>query len=96
MDCRGTKTSPRPSTPTLSDLLLDGFVANFTDGYAAGLPILRRAVSAARRDASQEEQQFLWLAGIAALHIWDDDTWDEFRSATSSLAVRQARWLSCR
>ncbi len=73
---RAATTSPRPSTPTLSDLLLDGFVANFTDGYAAGLPILRRAVSAARRDVSQEEQQFLWLAGIAALHTWDDDSWD--------------------
>jgi DNA-binding CsgD family transcriptional regulator len=70
------KTSPRPSTPTLSDLLLDGFVANFTDGYAAGLPVLGRAVSAARRDASHEEQQFLWLAGIAALHMWDDESWD--------------------
>ena len=70
------KTSPRPSTPTLSDLLLDGFVANFTDGYAAGLPVLGRAVSAARRGASHEEQQFLWLAGIAALHMWDDESWD--------------------
>jgi DNA-binding CsgD family transcriptional regulator len=73
---RAAKTSPRPSTPTLSDLLLDGFVANFTDGYAAGLPVLGRAVSAARRDASDEEQRFLWLAGIAALHIWDDESWD--------------------
>jgi DNA-binding CsgD family transcriptional regulator len=70
------KTSPRPSTPTLSDLLLDGFVANFTDGYAAGLPALGRAVGAARRDPSHEEQQFLWLAGIAALHMWDDESWD--------------------
>ena len=73
---RAAKTSPRPSTPTLSDLLLDGFVANFTDGYAAGLPVLGRAVSAARRDASHGEQQFLWLAGIAALHMWDDESWD--------------------
>jgi DNA-binding CsgD family transcriptional regulator len=73
---RAAKTSPRPSTRTLSDLLLDGFVANFTDGYAAGLPVLGRAVSTARRDTSHEEQQFLWLAGIAALHMWDDESWD--------------------
>ncbi|ODQ97071.1 LuxR family transcriptional regulator [Mycobacterium intermedium] len=73
---RAAKTSPRPPTPTLSDLLLDGFVANFTDGYAASLPTLRRAVSAARHDVSQEEQQFLWLAGIAALHMWDDEGWE--------------------
>ena len=73
---RAAKTSPRSSTPTLSDLLLDRFVRNFTDGYAAGLPVLRRAVSAARHDASPEEQPFLWLAGIAALHLWDDESWE--------------------
>ncbi|WP_082953125.1 LuxR family transcriptional regulator [Mycobacterium sp. 852002-10029_SCH5224772] len=73
---RAAKTSPRPSAPTLADLLLDGFVANFTDGYAAGVPTLTRAVSAARRDPLHEQQQFLWLAGIAALHLWDDESWD--------------------
>ena len=37
---RAAKSSPRPSDPTLSDLLLDGLAANYTDGYAVGLPIL--------------------------------------------------------
>ena len=77
---RAAKASPRPSAPTLSDLLLDGFATNFTSGYAAGLPILRRAVTAARRGVPDEEQRFLWLAGIAALHIWDDASWDAVSS----------------
>jgi DNA-binding CsgD family transcriptional regulator len=71
---RAAQASPRPSTPRLSDLLLDGFVARFTEGYAAGVPILRRAVSAAL--ASGGELRCLWLAGIAALDIWDDGSWD--------------------
>jgi len=77
---RAAKMSPRPSNPTLSDLLLDGFAANFADGYAAGLPVLRRAVSMARGEVTGEEQRFLWLAGIAALHVWDDDSWDAISS----------------
>ena len=32
---RAAQTSPKPQTPRLSDLLLDGFSAHFTDGYAA-------------------------------------------------------------
>ena len=41
---------------------------------------LRRAVSVARDEVSGEEQHFLWLAGIAALHVWDDDSWDAISS----------------
>ena len=35
---------PPTSAPRASDLLLDGLVAHYTRGYAAGLPILRRAL----------------------------------------------------
>ncbi len=37
---------------------------------------MRRAVSVARQEVPDGEQRFLWLAGIAALHIWDDESWD--------------------
>ena len=74
---RAPTSTPRPSAPTLSDFLLDGLAANYTDGYAVGLPpTLRRAVSVARQEVPDGEQRFLWLAGIAALHIWDDESWD--------------------
>ena len=50
------------------------------------LPILRRAVSAARRDVPDHERNFLWLAGIAALHIWDDESWDAVSARHLELA----------
>ncbi len=71
------EAAPRPATPRVADLLLDGFAAYFTGGYAAGLPLLRRAVEAARRTKpADDELRWLWLAGLAALHIWDDESWD--------------------
>jgi DNA-binding CsgD family transcriptional regulator len=74
---RAAEAAPRPASPRLPDLLLDGFAAYFTGGYSAGLPLLRRAVKAARRKKSADDDlRWLWLAGIAALHIWDDDSWD--------------------
>ena len=48
---------------------------------------MRRAVSAARREVPDHERHFLWLAGIAALHIWDDESWD----AVSARHVELAR-----
>ncbi|OBJ85882.1 LuxR family transcriptional regulator [Mycobacterium sp. 1245852.3] len=68
-------TSPRPSTSQLSDLLLDGLAAHFTDGYAAAAPLLRRAVRAAITSCV-DELRCLWLAGIAALHLWDETSWE--------------------
>ncbi len=84
---RAAEPAPLPATPRLADLLLDGFAAHFTGGYAAGLPILRRAVSAARRNESADEEvRWLWLAGLAALHIWDDESWDVLSARHVELA----------
>nr|WP_082279273.1 LuxR family transcriptional regulator [Mycobacterium colombiense] len=85
---RAAQESPPPSTPRLPDLLVDGLTALYTDGYAAGLPLLRRAVSAAHPATSSDEQlRWLWLAGVAALHIWDDESW----AALSARHVELAR-----
>ena len=82
---RAAQTVPHPQSPRLSDLVLDGFVAHFTQGYAAGLPILRRAVRAARmRSAPDDERHF--LAGVAALHIWDDEAYDALTARRLELA----------
>ena len=84
---RAAEAAPRPATPRLADLLLDGFAAYFTGGYAAGLPILRRAVKAARRKKSADDElRWLWLAGLAALHIWDDESWDVLSARHVELA----------
>jgi DNA-binding CsgD family transcriptional regulator len=74
------------STQTL-DLLLKGLVAHFCDGYAAGLPILRRALAAFDRDVPEEEQlRWLWLFSITALHVWDDERWDSLSRRHVQLA----------
>ena len=77
---RAARTAPQPPhPPPASDLLLDGFAVYFTEGYAAAAPILRRALSAFDQETSAEvELRWLWLAGVAASHVWDFDSWDRF------------------
>jgi ATP/maltotriose-dependent transcriptional regulator MalT len=48
---------------------------------SAALPALRRVVSAARHEMSADEK-LPWLVALAAVHIWDDGSWD-------ALAARQ-------
>jgi DNA-binding CsgD family transcriptional regulator len=84
---RFAAAAPLPANPLLSDLLLGGLTTYFTDGYSAGLPILRRAVSAARTTVSSGEQlRSLWLVGIIALHVWDDDSWDALSARQADIA----------
>ena len=79
---QAARAAPRPShVPRASDVLLDGLAANFSEGRAAGLPVLRRALSAFDHETSPEEDlRWLWLACIAAVHLWDDERWDSFSS----------------
>jgi DNA-binding CsgD family transcriptional regulator len=66
-----------PQPPRALDLLLDGLAARFTEGYAAGLPPLRRALDAFRDvDASTGgDVRWLWLACRLAQDLWDDELW---------------------
>lgn len=83
---RAARASAVPPGATLTALLLEGFSTYFTDGYAAAVPTLRRAVNIARRGVPDDERRFLWLAGIAALHIWDDESWDALSARHIELA----------
>jgi DNA-binding CsgD family transcriptional regulator len=67
---------PPTSAPNARDLLLDGLIANYTKGYAAGLPILRKALDVFGTGMSAEEElRWYALADIVAQHVWDDDRW---------------------
>jgi DNA-binding CsgD family transcriptional regulator len=68
---------PMPPAPRPSDLLLRGFAVQATEGYAAGAPILKEALSAFVRevDPSPDEARWLWFASWIALHLWDDAAW---------------------
>ncbi len=75
--------------PRALDLLLDGLVARFTEGYPAAVPPLRRALrvlQALLRDHGLvgREVRFAW--GVSP-ELWDDEAWHEL----ASLGVRAAR-----
>jgi len=93
---RAARTAPAPPGPARApDLLLDGLALLVTEGYAAGTPGLRRALLAFRaQDISAEEGlSWLWLAGMAAIAVWDDETWHILASRHVKLA-REAGALS--
>jgi DNA-binding CsgD family transcriptional regulator len=86
-----------PAQPPLqaTDLLLDGVATRFTDGFAAGVAPLRRALRAFREQAERGDGDImhcLWLAcpvapEPTALELWDDESWQ----ALATSAVRLAR-----
>src|SRR5580700_6064244 len=84
------RAAPPPSQPAGGpDLLLEGLALMICEGYPAGAPVLRQAVSAFRRaDVSAEEElRWLWLASHVAGIVWDYDSWD----VLSDRQVRLAR-----
>ena len=86
---RAVRTAPAAPGPARApDLLLDGLALLVTAGYAAGTPALRRALLAfLSQDISAEEGlSWLWLAGLAAMAVWDDETWHILASRHVKLA----------
>jgi DNA-binding CsgD family transcriptional regulator len=82
------RAAPPPSRPPrAADLLLDGLAVRFTDGYEAGVPVLKRALRAFRDpDLTREEGlRWLWLAHVSAVDVWDDG-WDVLAARHLELA----------
>src|SRR5262249_42640348 len=72
------RAAPRSAqAPAAADLLLEGLAVRFTDGYAAAVPTLRRALDAfGGSDLAEEDGlRWLWLACTTATHVWDYETW---------------------
>jgi len=92
---RAAADAPQPlRAPRPSDILLSGLTAHYNDGYPAGLPLLRQALTAFGDGMSADEElRWLWLACVAALHIWDDDRWEQLSARFLQLA-REAGSLS--
>jgi DNA-binding CsgD family transcriptional regulator len=84
-----------PDPPRAIDLLLDGLATRFTEGYVAGVPPLRRALEAFRRDdgRTEEDRRWLWLACRVAEDLWEDGLWHELAARGVALA-REAGALS--
>ncbi|MFB9834948.1 LuxR C-terminal-related transcriptional regulator, partial [Actinoallomurus acaciae] len=85
---RAAGTASRPAhAPHALDLLLDGLAADYSDGYAAGLPMLRAALDTFGVGMSAEEElHWLWLASVTAMRIWDDDRWEALSARHVQLA----------
>jgi len=75
-----------PQPPQTMDLLLDGLTTRFTDGYAAAVPPLRRALEALRDQdgTATDHLRWQWMACRIASELWEDEIWDE-------LAIRHVR-----
>jgi DNA-binding CsgD family transcriptional regulator len=87
---RSAASAPRTAHPPRApDLLLDGLAANFADGYPAGVPDLRAALTVFGSGMSlDEELRWMWLINLAALHLWDDENWDALSARYLQLARR--------
>jgi DNA-binding CsgD family transcriptional regulator len=86
---RAMAAAPKPThAPKPHDLLLEGMSAWYSDGYAAVVPFFRRALAGFDRAKSLEDElRWLWLASLAAIVVWDDESWDKL----SDRHVRLAR-----
>jgi DNA-binding CsgD family transcriptional regulator len=71
------RAAPPPPSARPADLLLDGLALVITEGDAAGVPVLKRALRAfSGEDISVEEElRWLWLTCRAAMKVWDDESW---------------------
>jgi DNA-binding CsgD family transcriptional regulator len=88
---RAALAAPPPPGPLRApDLLLDGLAAYYADGYAAGVPVLRKALDTFGAGMTVgEELRWLWLACLTAVHVWDDAGWERL-SARYLALVQQA------
>lgn len=68
---------PPPTPPRPADLLLDGLVTRFTQGYEASVPQLQRALVSLRDEDSGTDEDngcWLWLACHVGAMLWDDES----------------------
>jgi DNA-binding CsgD family transcriptional regulator len=78
---------PPPRPPRAIDLLLDGLVMRFTEGFAAAIGPLKQALQAFRDAGSSDEAvRWLWLAYRVARDLWDDETWHVLTTLQVQLA----------
>ena len=100
---RKAGAAPAPThAPQAPDLLLDGLAMTYNQGFAAGLPKLRQALAAFRAAMTAEEVlRWSFIACVAAMRTWSDESWMRFRPgtfrspATPALSVN-FRWPSSR
>ncbi len=83
---RAMRRRPGPSRP--GDLLLEGLAALFTEGYAAGAPLLKQALAVFRETAISLDEGLGWLPLACRLcsEVWDDLSWSVLSARLIELA----------
>ncbi|MEV4347293.1 LuxR C-terminal-related transcriptional regulator, partial [Actinoplanes sp. NPDC049596] len=82
-DAPAAAALPRPA-----DMLLDGLSRLYTEGYRAGVPLVRKATTAFQNAELGVEDALRWLyiACHSAHDIWDDDGWQALSARYVQLA----------
>jgi DNA-binding CsgD family transcriptional regulator len=86
---RAALAAPAPQRPArAADLLLDGLARQGVDGYAAGAPLVKRALDLFRSEgfSGDGELRWPWLASRTAAFMWDDEAWDALATRHVQLA----------
>jgi DNA-binding CsgD family transcriptional regulator len=83
------RRAPRPPEPSPAALLLDGLTMLITEGHAAGAPVMKRALRAARTQDASTDEALCWLPFACRMSrdAWDDDSW----YVLSARLIEQAR-----
>jgi DNA-binding CsgD family transcriptional regulator len=83
------RSAPSPAAPRAVELLLTGHALLLTEGSAAAIPVLKRALRAFRDESLEgdDDTRGLLHACSVAYVVWDDESW----WALSSRHVRLAR-----
>ena len=88
---RAAPAAPQP--PRSIDLVLDGLATRCTEGPAAGVPPLRRAIEAVRSEALESHEEIMrWLlltpssSRSTVFELWDDDAFHELATRAVQLA----------
>jgi DNA-binding CsgD family transcriptional regulator len=78
---------PPPGAPRAADLLLDGLATRLSEGYAAAVRPLRRAIDAFLGAAHRGQYDSGWLLACRiAPELWDDEAWHDLATAGLVLA----------
>ncbi|WP_203949798.1 AAA family ATPase, partial [Planotetraspora thailandica] len=83
-----TLAAPPGPPPERNDLLLNGLALMTTEGYAAGVPMVRQALDAFRTERVSREQGLGWLplASRMAFNVWDFDSYSVLSARLADLA----------
>ncbi|WP_216586740.1 ATP-binding protein [Streptomyces brasiliscabiei] len=93
--CAAARAAVPERPARLSDRLLEAVAVRLTDGYAAAVPRMRDVLAACCDEdiPVQEALHRLWLAGVIASDLWDDERWHLVATRQLTL-VRRAGALS--